>query len=380
MRTAIGALCPANPAGHKAPALVLESTGDRSADARRYLTFAALFCSLPFDYVVRNKLFSKSFGSNTLGQIPMPPPRQVIPQENKPTSLQAYIQKLALELPFTSWSLKELGEAVGRSRPFTWNAERRFLMLREADAATAHFFKLDKEELEYVISTFQTLEKDEVAKYGSFRTREIVLRCYDAMSEAIASGQPYQSLLDPLPVDLDLPAGEPRHRHTPPPAHRSGAISTAGDRRRKEGRLRRAPRKRSPKIPTKHVQSLQKTLPPNNTDPSQPPPKHRGSPQLTLSDDRQPNLLDKNDAGPLADRQAPEIPNLYEAAPRPPRLSPRRPESRARAPARRRRPPSSATRSSPAKSAAPSNKALNAEHNAGRLKTDWKLVWKPRKK
>lgn len=26
------------------------------------------------------------------------------------------------------------------------------------------------------------------------------------------------------------------------------------------------------------------------------------------------------------------------------------------------------------------NKALNAEHNAGRLKTDWQLVWKPRNK
>jgi hypothetical protein len=26
------------------------------------------------------------------------------------------------------------------------------------------------------------------------------------------------------------------------------------------------------------------------------------------------------------------------------------------------------------------NKALSAEHNAGRLKTDWQLVWKPRKK
>jgi len=26
------------------------------------------------------------------------------------------------------------------------------------------------------------------------------------------------------------------------------------------------------------------------------------------------------------------------------------------------------------------NKALNAEHNAGRLKTDWRLVWRPKKK
>lgn len=26
------------------------------------------------------------------------------------------------------------------------------------------------------------------------------------------------------------------------------------------------------------------------------------------------------------------------------------------------------------------NEALNAEHNAGRLKTDWQRVWKPKKK
>lgn len=65
LRTAIGAICPAGPAGDKAPTLTLPPGGDPAEESRRYLAFAGLFCSLPFDYVVRNKLFSKSLKFNT---------------------------------------------------------------------------------------------------------------------------------------------------------------------------------------------------------------------------------------------------------------------------------------------------------------------------
>src|SRR5207237_521398 len=58
LRTAIGAICPAGPANNKVPTLIIGLTDDPAKDARRLLAFAALFCSVPFDYVVRNNLFS----------------------------------------------------------------------------------------------------------------------------------------------------------------------------------------------------------------------------------------------------------------------------------------------------------------------------------
>ena len=42
--------------------------------------------------------------------------------------------------------------------------------------------------------------KDE-QKYGEYRTKRVILECYDAMAEAIKTGWPYQTILDPPPAD-----------------------------------------------------------------------------------------------------------------------------------------------------------------------------------
>ena len=49
--------------------------------------------------------------------------------------------------------------------------------------------------------------KDEAA-HGEYRTRRVILEIYDAMQQAIETGQPYQTLLDPPPAD-------PRVGHPP---------------------------------------------------------------------------------------------------------------------------------------------------------------------
>ena len=208
LRTAIGAICPAGPAGDKAPALVLASVGDELIDAKRYLSFVSLFCSLLFDYIVRNKLFSKSLKFNTLGQIPMPSPKCVIAQDEDKTSLQTHLLNLAIELSFTSWALLPLGQAVGKTTPFIWDEDRRFLMLREVDAIASHLYGFSREELEYVLSTFETLQGHDISKYGDYRTKLVILDVYDRMQQEMDTGEPYQTLLDPPPAD-------PRVAHPP---------------------------------------------------------------------------------------------------------------------------------------------------------------------
>lgn len=42
--------------------------------------------------------------------------------------------------------------------------------------------------------------KDE-QKYGEYRTKRVILECYDAMAEAMKTGRPYQTILDPPPAD-----------------------------------------------------------------------------------------------------------------------------------------------------------------------------------
>ena len=38
-------------------------------------------------------------------------------------------------------------------------------------------------------------------KYGEYRTKRVILEIYNALAEAMRTGKPYQTLLDPPPAD-----------------------------------------------------------------------------------------------------------------------------------------------------------------------------------
>ncbi len=48
----------------------------------------------------------------------------------------------------------------------------------------------------------RVLKKNELRQYDEYRTKRVILEIYDAMAEAIRTGRPYQTRLDPPPADL----------------------------------------------------------------------------------------------------------------------------------------------------------------------------------
>ena len=51
------------------------------------------------------------------------------------------------------------------------------------------------------MGTFPIVKRKGEAKHGTYRTKETILQIYDALAESIASGMPYQTLLNPPPAD-----------------------------------------------------------------------------------------------------------------------------------------------------------------------------------
>jgi len=45
--------------------------------------------------------------------------------------------------------------------------------------------------------TFPVVRKRDEQRYGTFRTKELILETYDAMTEAALTGKPYQTIIDP---------------------------------------------------------------------------------------------------------------------------------------------------------------------------------------
>ena len=72
-------------------------------------------------------------------------------------------------------------------------------MRAELDAAFFHLYGIERDDVDYIMETFPIVKRKDEQRYGSFRTKELILDVYDAMAEAIRTGVPYQTILDPPP-------------------------------------------------------------------------------------------------------------------------------------------------------------------------------------
>ena len=81
-------------------------------------------------------------------------------------------------------------------------------MERKLDAAYFHLYGIARHDVDYIMDTFPIVKRKDEAAHGEYRTKRVILEIYDAMQQAIETGQPYQTLLDPPPAD-------PRVAHPP---------------------------------------------------------------------------------------------------------------------------------------------------------------------
>jgi hypothetical protein len=103
-----------------------------------------------------------------------------------------------LELTYTAWDLQPFARDCGHDGPpCIWDPERRVVLQAELDAAFFHLYGISRDDAEYILGTFDVLERADVRQYGEFRTKRVVLELYDALAAASATGQPYVSPLGP---------------------------------------------------------------------------------------------------------------------------------------------------------------------------------------
>jgi len=61
------------------------------------------------------------------------------------------------------------------------------------------FYGIERDDVDYIMEAFPITKRKDEAKCGDYRTKLQILQVYDAMAEAIATGIPYQTMLDPPP-------------------------------------------------------------------------------------------------------------------------------------------------------------------------------------
>ncbi|GAB7190244.1 N-6 DNA methylase [Kineococcus sp. NUM-3379] len=199
-RTFVPSVLPRSAVGNKFPVAF-------PGQPRNAVLLHAVWSSLVFDYVARQKLSGTGMTYFIVKQLAMPAPATF---EHSPVwagkRLDDWLIDRVLELAYTSWRLQPYAlDLYDDGPPYRWIPARREQLRAELDGAIFHVYGLERGEVAHVLDSFAVVRKYEERDHGEFRTRRLVLEAYDAIAAAQAAGTAYVSSLDP-------PPGEgPRH-------------------------------------------------------------------------------------------------------------------------------------------------------------------------
>ncbi|GIH68126.1 Eco57I restriction-modification methylase domain-containing protein [Sphaerimonospora thailandensis] len=198
-RTAIPAFLPRAAVGHTYPLMLPQVAPALTA------ALIAAQSSLVFDFVSRQKVGGIHMALMTWKQLPVPSPEML-------ESHTPFLTPRVLELVYTAHDMAGLARDLDDSgAPFRWDEERRAQIRAELDAYFFHLYGISRPDVDYILESFQSdsgggLKNNEIAKYGTYRIKDLVLAEYDRMAVAgvsltspLIDGENYTSTLTPPP-------------------------------------------------------------------------------------------------------------------------------------------------------------------------------------
>lgn len=208
-RTAIPTFIPRTAVGHKFPLMV------PAASSVLVASLISAQSSLVFDYVSRQKIGSTSMALFIWKQLPVPAPNVMAPHVS-------FLIPRIRELVYTALDMAPLARDLGDAGlPFRWDDSRRAQIRAELDAYFFHLYGISRDDADYILESFQSktggLKNNEIAKYGHYRTKDLVLAEYDRMAAAgvslttpLVDGENYTSTLTPPPGQGPRHPAEPK--------------------------------------------------------------------------------------------------------------------------------------------------------------------------
>ncbi len=171
---------PATLSGHKVPTILFEPY-----EAHTSLLWLAVANSFAMDFIIRQKV-GLTMSYTLLDSMPFPR----LPKEH---AIARPIVERALRLTCTGTEMvpfwNEMAEE-GWCEPFespddvpgTTDETERLQLRAELDVLVAReLYGLTRDEMEYILGTFPTAERYEVAKYGEFRLKRLILELYETL-------------------------------------------------------------------------------------------------------------------------------------------------------------------------------------------------------
>ncbi|MEU8907809.1 Eco57I restriction-modification methylase domain-containing protein [Streptomyces mirabilis] len=190
-RTMVSSFAPLAGYGHK----FMLTAGQGNA-----ALLGAIWSSFALDYVARQKIGGSSMSFFIVNQLPVPRPLAL-------SRYRHFISRRMLELAYTASDMAPFACDLGDTgTPFRWDEARRVVIRAELDALFFHLYGISRDDVDYILDTFPIVKRKDEAKYGTYRTKELILSIYDRMAAAGVSldtpfvdGESFTSTLTPPP-------------------------------------------------------------------------------------------------------------------------------------------------------------------------------------
>ena len=181
VRTMIAALIPALAYGNTIPVLVPQNGEINAYKASAWL-MAACLNSFPFDFVARQKVQGQRLNWYIVEQLPVIGETDYDRQFGNKTAREI-VRKHVLRLSYTSHDMEPCARDLGYDGdPFMWDEEERCHLRARLDALYFHLYGISREDADYILSTFPIVKREDEEKFGTYRTRNLVLGYMNALA------------------------------------------------------------------------------------------------------------------------------------------------------------------------------------------------------
>jgi len=183
VRTCIATVMPKVGVGNTLPLILYEG-------APALLTcLSANLSSFVLDYVARQKVSTTHLNFFIVEQFPILPPA-TYDADFHGVRLVNFISQRVLELSYTARDMKGLADDLGYDgQPFVWDEERRLHLRSQLDALYFILYGLDRAEAADVLDTFPIVKRQDEARWGKFRTKDLILSYMSAYSAGAMDAQ-----------------------------------------------------------------------------------------------------------------------------------------------------------------------------------------------
>ena len=179
VRTMIAGIVPQVGCGHTLPVLIPAEDDVDGASMACLLANLNSFC---FDYVARQKVQGTHLTWYTVEQLPIIAPSGYDATFGN-TTARELVRHHVLRLTYTAHDLAPFARDLGYDGPpFIWNEEERRHLRTRLDALYFHLYGITRDDAAYILSTFPIVRREDEARFGTSRTRDLILAYMNALT------------------------------------------------------------------------------------------------------------------------------------------------------------------------------------------------------